>query len=410
MRKILLIILFFIFSLCTFSQTIELTAENADCKGAIDISNRTEIIASAPISAGLFNEISSYKGDVYYFNKEHNTVWYSFIADQDAILSFTITPDKSTDDYDFILFECPLTDCCTGIKNKKLKPIRTNISRTKVLADGITGLNDIASKKYVHEGKGDNFSKSVKLIEGTMYLLLLDNVYGGKGGHKINMQYNAIDDTKEKFGDAKLNLKIVEKDSNQLIDANITIIKFDNNYNTDTISKKNTSSLSFPLNIDDFYTIKITKKNYLYKEVSFKVGPNDTLISETVELTKIMIGSSFALKNLYFVGGTAQFTGKFKNTLIKLQRILRDNPSLKIMIRGHVNRPSGFYKRKSEEHYNQLSIARAKAVYDYLIKRGISKIRLQYQGVGYAEMLYPDAKLKSEMQQNRRVEIVVTDF
>ena len=410
MRLVLSIIFSVIFYNISFSQVIELSRENADCKGAINISNKTEIKASAPISEGNISEISSHKGDIYYFQKEHNTVWYTFTTTQTAMLSFIITPDKATDDYDFILFECKGDNCCSDIASKKLKPIRTNISRTKALADGITGLNSMASQKFVHDGKGDNFSSSVKVTKGQKYILVLDNVYGGDGGHSINFIYEAITEKKEQKHKHSLNINIIEKDKSELIIADILIIHYNQDYIADTTIYENKSSLFIPIKVNDYYEIGVRKKGFLYHEISFKAKEDDSLITKTIELVKASKGTSFELKKLYFKGGTAQFTGSYKSTLLKLLRAMKDNPSLKILIKGHVNRPNGAYKHQSEEYYNKLSIDRAKAVNDYLIKRGISEDRLQYMGVGYAEMIYPNATLQSEMQKNRRVEIVVTEF
>ncbi len=405
---IFIVSLFFITKLS--AQEIEISSENGDCNNAIDISGKTEITANAPISFGKINEIASPKGDIYYFNKEHNTVWYKFVPEYDALLSFTIIPNIANDDYDFLLFECPENNCCDQIKNKKLKPLRTNISRTKPLANGITGLNNMASKSYVHEGKGDNFSKTVKVIQGKTYLLVVDNVHGGDGGHSIEFTYDRIEKKEIRKNSPMLNLNIVEKGSMELVNADITVIRFNEEYIADTSLQQTNSSLFLPLRVGDYYEIHIRKQDYLYRKIDFKVSANDTLMTRTIELSKATKGSSFDLENLYFKGGTAQFTGRYKTSLTNLHKVMKENPSLKINIRGHVNVAQGSYRQRTEEHYNELSLARAKAVYDYLVKRGISKDRMQYEGLGYSEMIFPKATLKSEMQKNRRVEIVVTDI
>ncbi len=391
------------------AQEIKLSSRNADCNGAIDISGKTNIKASAPVSFGKINEISSPKGDIYFFNKEHNTVWYKFVPQYDALLSFTITPDNANDDYDFLLFECPNDNCCGVITDKKIKPLRTNISRTKPLANGITGLNDMASQNYVHEGEGDNFSKTVKVIKGKTYLLVVDNVHGGDNGHSIDFNYERIKEKEVRNNRPMLNLNIVEKGSMELINADIIIVKFNKEYIADTILEQTNSSLFLPLEIGNYYEVHIRKQNYLYNKIEFTVGSNDSLMSHTIEMSIAEKGSSFDLENLYFKGGTAQFTGRYKTSLLKLLKVMKDNPSLKIIIRGHVNLPKGSYRKQNEDYYDNLSIARAEAVYNYLIGRGISEQRIQFEGRGYSEMVYPKAVLKSEMQKNRRVEIVVTD-
>ena len=391
------------------AQEIKLSSKNADCIGAIDISGKTEIKASAPISLGQINEISSPKGDIYFFNKEHNTVWYKFVPEFDALLSFTITPNIASDDYDFLLFECPDKNYCNIIKDKNLKPLRTNISRTKPLANGITGLNNMASQNYVHEGEGDNFSKTVKVIKGKTYLLVVDNVHGGNDGHSIEFNYEKIKIKEVRNNMPMLNLNIIEKGSMELINADITVVRFNKEYVADTVLEQKNSSLFIPLKVGNYYEIYIKKQDYLYNKINFTVSVNDSLMTRTIEMSKALKGSSFELENLYFKGGTAQFTGRYKTSLTKLHKVMKENPSLKIIIRGHVNLPQGSYRQRTEDHYNELSTARAEAVYKYLIKRGIAEQRMKFEGRGYSEMIFPKANLKSEMQKNRRVEIVITD-
>jgi len=101
--------LFLFFLLVSFigiaQKNIVVTEVAADCINAIDISSYKSIHGSAPIGPGKIMEIKSKKGDLFYFEKELFTVWYSFIAEENAILSFTITPDRAEDDYDFILYK-----------------------------------------------------------------------------------------------------------------------------------------------------------------------------------------------------------------------------------------------------------------------------------------------------------------
>jgi outer membrane protein OmpA-like peptidoglycan-associated protein len=189
----------------------------------------------------------------------------------------------------------------------------------------------------------------------------------------------------------------------------LKLIQFDKDYKADTILIQKSSSLFYPLQSETYYTVKVNGLNYLSQEESFKVSPKDTLISLVMEMQNVTIGTLFELKKVYFTGGTANFTGNSSSALRKLVQTLKDNPNLKVEIQGHVNLPKGSYRKKTEEYYNQLSIDRAKAVYDYLIMRGIEIDRLEYQGYGYSKMVFPEATTADEMQQNRRVELKVID-
>lgn len=71
--------------------------------------------------------------------------------------------------------------------------------------------------------------------------------------------------------------------------------------------------------------------------------------------------------------------------------------SLRFSIEGHTD-------SKGSETYNiQLSQKRALSVVQYLISSGISKDRLESDGKGHRQLLYPD---RPEAMENRRVRIV----
>ncbi len=87
--------------------------------------------------------------------------------------------------------------------------------------------------------------------------------------------------------------------------------------------------------------------------------------------------------------------------LDKLAAILTDFPDTDIEIQGHTDN-SG-----SDEYNQELSVKRANAVKDYLVKQDINRRRITV--VGFGEQ-FPDYDNDSEngRSQNRRVEFVIT--
>lgn len=408
----ILIIIFGLVSSNVFvnaQQNISIKEENADCEHAITIDITKSLQADNPKSAGRENEINSPKGDLYYFEMEHFTVWYKFSPPEDGNLAFVISPDIPTDDYDFILFECSEDNCCNSIKNKQIVPIRTNISRVKYEIDGTTGLNSSGARNFVHEGKGNSFSVPVSISKNKIYFLVLDNVYGGEGGHKIRFDFKSFV-TKDKLlkgPKQMLNVIVVDKTSKEMINAEIALIHFDKYYKADTILKQENSSLFLPVIAGSYYEIIVQKQDYLSYKKNFTVSETDSLIKIEIELQNVEVGSSFELENVYFQGGSAVFVGSSQQALRNLYLLMKKNPNLKIEIQGHVNLPNYSIHLKPEGHYNRLSVDRAQAVYDYLVKRGIDKSRIDYQGYGYSQMLFPEARTSEEMQKNRRVEVKI---
>lgn len=118
---------------------------------------------------------------------------------------------------------------------------------------------------------------------------------------------------------------------------------------------------------------------------------------------RLKAGDKIRLRNILFIGGEAKFrTVSFKD-LNRLYDVLVKNPNVDVEIQGHVNSPG---KRNNKENQS-LSDARAKAVVDFLIKKGIKSDRLTAVGYGNTQMIYPKAKTEYEMQFNRRVEVLV---
>ena len=84
------------------------------------------------------------------------------------------------------------------------------------------------------------------------------------------------------------------------------------------------------------------------------------------------------------------------------------NPQLKIEIAGHINYPNS-PPVEQDSWYWQLSVARAKLVYDYLLENNIDSSRIKYAGYGNTQMRYPKATSEQEQALNRRVEIRVLE-
>jgi outer membrane protein OmpA-like peptidoglycan-associated protein len=114
-------------------------------------------------------------------------------------------------------------------------------------------------------------------------------------------------------------------------------------------------------------------------------------------------GDRIQLSNIMFIAGTARLQALSFKDLNLLFQLLNENKNLKIEIQGHVNGP----KAKNKKGFQQLSEVRAKAVLNFLIKKGIDGSRLNSAGYGNTKMIFPNATTEFKMQFNRRVEILV---
>ena len=138
--------------------------------------------------------------------------------------------------------------------------------------------------------------------------------------------------------------------------------------------------------------------------VILKPKVDETLIGNKI-VAPINIGDRYILENLHFQEGYAWITKKSFPHLQKLASILLAHPELYIEIQGHVcctrfGRDAIDRKTKKQN----LSTARAKAVYMYLRRKGIPKERMRYKGMRHKVPLNKGAAY------DRRVEIIVKNI
>lgn len=118
------------------------------------------------------------------------------------------------------------------------------------------------------------------------------------------------------------------------------------------------------------------------------------------KITKANQGDKIRIPNLNFYNNSDIILPSSANILRELLTILQENPKIKIDIQGHI------CCQKAEE--NEISLKRAKAVYNLLIKKGIAADRLSYKSFGSNRPIYAlPEKNEDERVANRRVEIEI---
>jgi outer membrane protein OmpA-like peptidoglycan-associated protein len=114
-------------------------------------------------------------------------------------------------------------------------------------------------------------------------------------------------------------------------------------------------------------------------------------------------GDKIQLENIYFRTGYSYLVKDSEKVLDKIATILAERKDVYFTIEGHVCCTHGTrdaIDRKTK--IRNLSVARAKYVYDYLAKKGVSRSRMKYVG---QRRKFP---LGGAPELDRRVEILVT--
>lgn len=154
------------------------------------------------------------------------------------------------------------------------------------------------------------------------------------------------------------------------------------------------------------YALNVSRPQYLFHSENFALAGQTTLENPfllEVELVSIPASLTAAeedkpkpvvLRNVFFATGSAALLPASRGELDRLAQLLRDNPKIKIQINGHTDNVG------SDTDNLTLSENRAKAVYDYLVDKGIPAARLRYKGFGENKPI--DTNETEEGRQNNR--------
>lgn len=130
--------------------------------------------------------------------------------------------------------------------------------------------------------------------------------------------------------------------------------------------------------------------------------PDKKEFSEAIK-GNIKAGDKFLLENILFKTGYSLLLPESKKTLEKIAETLLEREDIYFTIQGHVCcTQNGRDAMDRQTNKRNLSVTRAKYIYDYLAKKGVDKQRMKYVGMRRKFPLGGDPKF------DRRVEILVT--
>ncbi len=386
-------LLFSIFYQTSLCQTKD-SVYRSDCNNCriIVLENKiTKVIGSPLRDSGLISEIN-FENYPYAFKHEHHTAWYKLKIKVSGWLTFDLVPYQIKDDYDFMLFKADSLNTCDRIQKALSKPIRAVISRNNLKLKSKTGLDSLSIKRFDDEGVGASYCKQIKVNNGEVYYLVVDNVYSAKNGHDLIF----------KIKQAKTYaIKIRDADSN-LILADFSI-KDEKGKLIEKIEADSNGSYPFEPNKFAQHYVHLSKVGYFTKV--FKVSQTTSELSEDYELNLQVLNTdeSYIVNNILFVGNETTLLKESFSAVYGLVDMLKNNPNLKIEIQGHVNENPA----NKEAATFKLSENRAKRIYDYLISKGIAANRLSWKGFGGELPVYKEYQDETYCKYNRRVVIKV---
>lgn len=200
--------------------------------------------------------------------------------------------------------------------------------------------------------------------------------------------------------------KVFDMDTREVLSADIRINKLPNGeLSVNTFTAPHSGEFLFCLPAGDSYALNIQKEGYLFYSDNFEVSAKGTIAKPqmlNVYLSQIKEGASFVLRNVFFESDSYQLMAESFTELNYVVRLLQLNPSLKVEIGGHTDATG------SKAYNLDLSEKRAKAVYDYIVDKGIAVTQLHYKGYGFDQPLESNATEEGK-SKNRRTELKVIE-
>jgi outer membrane protein OmpA-like peptidoglycan-associated protein/tetratricopeptide (TPR) repeat protein len=226
--------------------------------------------------------------------------------------------------------------------------------------------------------------------------------FGGKGG----MDIYSFDLYEEARPTAVTYMKgtVYDSKTKKRLDAKFEMIDLSNSVTAvQSVSDPVTGEFMVSLPADKNYALNVSREGYLFYSENFELKGNHTQLKPYVKdvyLQPIEAGSIVILKNIFFDFDKFDLKPESQVELNRLFDLLQKNKAMKIEIGGHTD-------NKGTAEYNQkLSESRARAVYDYLVNKGIDKNRLSYKGYGLTKPIDTN-DTEEGRANNRRTEFKV---
>lgn len=197
--------------------------------------------------------------------------------------------------------------------------------------------------------------------------------------------------------------KVLNSSTNEGIEADITyrLLETDEEVGIASSDPKD-GSYKIILPAGKVYSFMATKNNIytVSQNIDLKDIKKYTEIERNLYLTPIQVGSTVRMNNLFFVTGKSEINKWSYPELQRLIDLLKKHKAMEIEISGHSDNIG------SDKVNNELSLERANAVRDYIIKNGVEGNRLKAKGYGKTKPVASNTTEEGR-KQNRRVDFTI---
>lgn len=199
-----------------------------------------------------------------------------------------------------------------------------------------------------------------------------------------------------------LQVNVMDDQTKKPVRAQLVVFDFNGN---DTIRKSQLAdekgNITVTLDRNVSYGIVATADGYVLNSTNLP-ATSESLRYLNLKMTSLASSKDkpMTLQNVFFETGSYILSPSSTPELQSLLLMLEKNPGMKMQIRGHTD-------NVGDKASNQLlSENRAKAVYQYLVEKGIESSRLSYKGFGETVPVASN-ETPGGRQQNRRTDFLL---
>lgn len=198
--------------------------------------------------------------------------------------------------------------------------------------------------------------------------------------------------------------KVFDQKTKAGLPSSVELIDLATRQTISRLQTDETGNYLITLPVGKDYAFNVNRKGYLFysDNYSIKNKTADSTYQKDIPLQPIEVEAAIVLRNLFFETNKYEIQSESEVELDKVVQLLQDNPLVKIQLEGHTDNVG------SAADNQKLSEARAYAVVNYLVTKGIKGGRLVAKGFGATRPI-ADNKTEEGRAQNRRTELRVLE-
>ncbi|NTS43080.1 OmpA family protein [Flavisolibacter sp. BT320] len=198
--------------------------------------------------------------------------------------------------------------------------------------------------------------------------------------------------------------KVFDNKTNNGLPSSVELIDLASKQTLSKVQTDETGNYLITLPVGKDYAFNVARKGYLFysDNYSLKNKAADSTYQKDIPLQPIEVEAGIVLRNLFFETAKYDIKPESEVELDKVVQFLQENPTVKIQLEGHTDNVGAAADNE------KLSSARAYAVVNYLVRKGIKGTRLVAKGFGASKPI-ADNKTEEGRSQNRRTELRILE-